>query len=948
MVELRATLQFGIEAVRGVGGAKMDLLLLLKLGQIFSKKAQKTSKTVERGYLEDRSEALFKLALDIFRKKNNSRSSDAYRRMFKYAEGSSFFEIQQEEKALAEEAITFLAGRYFSKNAFEECADELAGIKLPFATYFMAESYRKMTENFDTPKKNKRAFLDKAKDYFKETLELLDSPNVDKNHPLKSIVDEDLKRLHNETRKLETNQSMSDSFVSANGRSDLEDSNAHRYDRDVDNATPVPQSSYNNIERLIRQMMESLNILKDDVAEVRSRVQNIEEQLNKDDVDLDIDDGGALEDYYLEEMRNRNPNLNNTSMMANVSRNQTLNQQTPKTSQMPKGIQMNAQQPMPGYPHQSPMGMSNSFNMNQMMNNMYGQMPLNPYQNALANAASQSYNQSPQQLASNYQPASMLPYGNDLYNLQQQLLAQQLVNDSRNNPNLMSLLQQQNSVPQSMVQHSYTMTNPMASGPITSIVPPAQPAMVNAQPKLNPSTAPVQQQTPPQKQWNTMIKNTPVEKGPPVNVVITSSDPVPQNITTMSSAPTTKFSVTIPPQHIKNNPAVSTLTFGAAGNPSIVAALQDKKTTPSPNKPSAAAKTVTSTATVPTPQEQKFIFGNVSKPASSTPISSPGTKIVADASKTETPKAETNKPSPFASFSFGIQPSSGTSAAGNQSKPLFSFSNIGQSMNKSDTSSLANAATPETPSQSKAIANTSASAAQEDDEHHEFEPSAHFEPVIPLPDLVEVKTGEENETVLFEHRAKLLRYVKESKEWKERGIGNMKVMVNKDDPNKVRLLMRREQVLKICCNQLLAKDTKFNKMPNTETALTWFGHDFSENEVQVEMLAIRFKGADICKQFHEAILNAQVKMTDGKSQPAKAISTDKTDKPSNKPQTESKGFGDKFKPKAGSWSCKSCYTANGGDAIYCACCEEPKDDTVPKKGQTNTLLSNGKPKFTKF
>jgi E3 SUMO-protein ligase RanBP2 len=42
-------------------------------------------------------------------------------------------------------------------------------------------------------------------------------------------------------------------------------------------------------------------------------------------------------------------------------------------------------------------------------------------------------------------------------------------------------------------------------------------------------------------------------------------------------------------------------------------------------------------------------------------------------------------------------------------------------------------------------------------ESTEFEPTAEFTPVIPLPDLVEVKTGEEGETVLYEERSKLLR-----------------------------------------------------------------------------------------------------------------------------------------------------------------------------------------------
>ena len=34
----------------------------------------------------------------------------------------------------------------------------------------------------------------------------------------------------------------------------------------------------------------------------------------------------------------------------------------------------------------------------------------------------------------------------------------------------------------------------------------------------------------------------------------------------------------------------------------------------------------------------------------------------------------------------------------------------------------------------------------------------HFEPVIDLPDLVDVKTGEEDEDILYIHKAKLYRY----------------------------------------------------------------------------------------------------------------------------------------------------------------------------------------------
>ena len=43
-----------------------------------------------------------------------------------------------------------------------------------------------------------------------------------------------------------------------------------------------------------------------------------------------------------------------------------------------------------------------------------------------------------------------------------------------------------------------------------------------------------------------------------------------------------------------------------------------------------------------------------------------------------------------------------------------------------------------------------------------------------LPDNVKLVTGEEEEEVVFEARAKLLRYVE--KQWKERGIGQIKIL----------------------------------------------------------------------------------------------------------------------------------------------------------------------------
>ena len=78
-----------------------------------------------------------------------------------------------------------------------------------------------------------------------------------------------------------------------------------------------------------------------------------------------------------------------------------------------------------------------------------------------------------------------------------------------------------------------------------------------------------------------------------------------------------------------------------------------------------------------------------------------------------------------------------------------------------------------------------------EDENEEVpENDPHFEPIIPLPALVEVKTGEENEELTFSHRAKLYRFESSTKEWKEKGVGDIKILHHKEK-NTFRVLLRR-------------------------------------------------------------------------------------------------------------------------------------------------------------
>ncbi|CAH0722701.1 unnamed protein product, partial [Brenthis ino] len=210
----------------------------------------------------------------------------------------------------------------------------------------------------------------------------------------------------------------------------------------------------------------------------------------------------------------------------------------------------------------------------------------------------------------------------------------------------------------------------------------------------------------------------------------------------------------------------------------------------------------------------------------------------------------------------------------------------------------------------------------------EFVPTAEFKPVVPLPALIEQRTGEEDEIILYEHRAKLLRFNAANKEWKERGLGNMKLLVHKDNNQKLRLLMRREQIMKVCCNHTVTKEMTFQKMPNMDKAVTWCAQDFSEGALVAETFCLRFKTVQACNDFMEAVKTALSKIGDDTKAAKEEQNAAK--------QNNQTGFGDKFKLKPGSWYCQTCYTNNLETFTKCACCEteKPQDDG-PKTNDTD-------------
>ncbi|XP_026128498.1 E3 SUMO-protein ligase RanBP2-like isoform X2 [Carassius auratus] len=207
------------------------------------------------------------------------------------------------------------------------------------------------------------------------------------------------------------------------------------------------------------------------------------------------------------------------------------------------------------------------------------------------------------------------------------------------------------------------------------------------------------------------------------------------------------------------------------------------------------------------------------------------------------------------------------------------------------------------------------------------EDGPHFEPIVPLPDKVDVKTGEEEEEEMFCKRAKLFRFDSETKEWKERGIGSFKILKHKSS-GKVRLLMRREQVLKICANHYITADMVLKPNAGSDKSWVWYAMDYADEMPKTEQLAIRFKTADEATLFKVKFEEAQKFLSES---PQGQQTEKKSETP--KPQVSSKEMDLKtlFSKKAGEWDCDVCCVRNAPTSAVCVACNSAAPSTAQVK-----------------
>jgi Ran-binding protein 1 len=131
---------------------------------------------------------------------------------------------------------------------------------------------------------------------------------------------------------------------------------------------------------------------------------------------------------------------------------------------------------------------------------------------------------------------------------------------------------------------------------------------------------------------------------------------------------------------------------------------------------------------------------------------------------------------------------------------------------------------------------------------------------------VDVKSGEEDEEVVFGIRAKLFLYGETlldvgsgKKTWKERGIGEARILRHREH-QRLRLLMRQEKTMKVIANHALDPRIKLEPNVGSDRSWVWSAFDFAEGNLVETVFALRFADSDIAQEFKKKFTECQEEM----------------------------------------------------------------------------------------
>ncbi|XP_029672803.1 E3 SUMO-protein ligase RanBP2 [Formica exsecta] len=861
--ELRQELQQGLEVVRCIGNHGMHPVLLVHLARMFHYRAKVTKeKDAENAYIprwETRSELYWTAAIPLLeRLQNNQTLRMSSSKLFNYqGKEMNNFELTN----ALEEGKLLLAQRLVRDKQYEQAIDDLQALKCPEASFQQAQIYKMFADEIvnSTPRESLTSemrsqhviMLTKARNCFYLTLDRLRSPGTNPKHPLNAELGTHITDIENELKRIDPDLGRGD--LSRNDIDNISDEsyspthsavdhavtnptllntltgnnsnmlstpqrNAHRTPRHASTPCRLQYQDYLNLsknrtearpspERLDAQIRQIMQSRDNEMQELMEQMKNMTTQIKTLNEKVDT--------LTKEVVESRKENQKQQQQQQRVQQQQNVN---PAVEPDDFYVLDDDEYADLSYQNQ-PTGPASSISGN-IFASQHARHPYSSlvYPSAAAAAAFQGYYQGGIPFTDpNAQAAISSLYPHTVYPMPVLYPNQSKVPD---NPLQQGLFQPTLSSQLPDLMPAAAATNPSLQIPLQQKI-------------ETPRTKPETMMT---TTTATIIKDAPVNKAPPVNVVITTSDTLP---TTVPSIQPT-LSVTIPPQYRLGGGAV--VTFSTPITTATIATASTTMTTKSSsssNAPHCYQIAMPSQATIPTT------------------VNLPPTTIYV------TP-ANINVSPIYANFTTPNTPSTITITHTAPSNTLLNAQNNATNIKTLDKAD--NIVKPiyepiESPNTSTEIC------------EQEHDPIPDFVPVIPLPAKVKVTTGEEDEDTLYCNRGKLFRFV--DKEWKERGVGYVKLLRNME--GKVRLLMRRDQTLKICANHMLRPDMELTPMANNNKALFWVANDFADEEVKLEKFCIRFKTTEDAMAFKEAFDQARLSLIETSSEKT----VDKTSTPSS-------------------------------------------------------------------
>ncbi len=119
-----------------------------------------------------------------------------------------------------------------------------------------------------------------------------------------------------------------------------------------------------------------------------------------------------------------------------------------------------------------------------------------------------------------------------------------------------------------------------------------------------------------------------------------------------------------------------------------------------------------------------------------------------------------------------------------------------------------------------------------------------------------MKTGEEDEDLIFKIRAKLFRW--RNNEWKERGVGEIKLLRGKVN-KRIRCILRQDKTLKPVANFIISEDPLciLKEHQGSDKMFFFSAYDCSEETALVEKFVLKFGNAENAEKFRKAFNDAK-------------------------------------------------------------------------------------------